>query len=68
MKMFTNNIAAQQTANSRAKNDGGDLFEVEFTLDGNRGKQIFVNGFEVRRFEFDIEFNGGEVLGITKIQ
>ncbi len=66
--MFTNNIAAQQTADSRAKNDGGDLFEVEFTLDGNRGKQIFVNGFEVRRFEFDIEFNGGEVLGITKIQ
>ena len=66
--MFTNNIAAQQTADSRAKNDGGDLFEVEFTLDGNRGKQIFVNGFEVRRFEFDIKFNGGEVLGITKIQ
>ena len=32
IKMFTKNIAAQNEANTRAKNDGGELFEVELIL------------------------------------
>ena len=66
--MFTKNIAAQNEANTRAKNDGGELFEVEFILNDNSGKQTFVNSFEVRSFKFDIEFNGGEILSTNKIQ
>ena len=66
--MFTQNIAAQKTADARAKKDGGALYEVEFILKGNRGKQTFVNSFEVSRFKFDIEFNGGKIISTEKIQ
>jgi|GEM_PF-4262239 hypothetical protein len=66
--MFANEIAAQLQASAMARRDSGELYEVSFVLDGNSGKQIFANGFEVRRFEFDIEFNGGEIVSIEKIR
>ena len=66
--MYANHIAAQQTATARAKQDGGDLYEVSFTLKGKSGKQTFVNDFDVRRFKFDIEFNGGEITKVIKLR